>query len=341
MESRRNNIDDALLAKHLDGATTEQESAEVRSWIAESAKNRAVYDQFKKIWFKSQTAAGTSDLSFDKNAAFQKVLDRIEKQQDSEELTVPQKSAKSFSLVYYFARIAAVLFLGIAIYLIYLNLVPSDAELQLRATNESTETVLADSSVINLNAGGEIKYAENFMDNRRLSLSGEAFFEVKKHSDKSFIVQTNDLDVTVLGTSFYVKAFENDSIIEVGVKTGSVQVAQRNGEKSIILEANEMTKYNSTSREFSQAEKYDSNTLFWKTAVLEFNGQPLDQVLSTLSSVYDVQIAFQESALENCHFTGRFKDAAIEEILEQLQMSFNIEVLMNDEIVITGNACEQ
>jgi len=80
--------------------------------------------------------------------------------------------------------------------------------------------------------------------------------------------------------------------------------------------------------------------LYWLTGVLEFNEQPLDQVLSTLSKVYETKIVFNRSSLESCNFTGRFKNAELEEIIEQLKISFAIEVAVGEQITITGQACK-
>ncbi|MBK6265508.1 DUF4974 domain-containing protein [Marivirga sp. S37H4] len=339
MESPRNNIDDSLLAKYLDGSTTEQENAEVESWIAESSENRQLFDQFKEIWFKSQAAKYNPAINFDKKAAFRNVLDRINEGSDSEEQN--QKLGKTFTLPSWFARVAAILIIGVCVYLIYQNFQPSDSEVLLTATNENTEIVLPDSSIINLNAGSQIKYSGDFTENRSLSLSGEAFFEVEKVKNQTFVVEANGLEVKVLGTSFYVIAHENDIFIEVGVKTGTVEVVQKSGKKSVVLEANEMAKYNKATQSFSLTEKYNNNKLFWKTAVLEFNGQPLDQVLSSLEKAYGKEIIFQQSELENCHFTGRFKNASLEEIIAQLQLSFNIEATMGEKVIISGKACEE
>lgn len=340
MENPRNNIDDLLLAKYLDGSSTELESIEVESWIASSNENRKEYDLFKNIWIKSQGVEFNSEIVFDKKAAFQRVLTRIEKDSDVENPI--QKSPKSFAISNLIARMAAVLLIGIVTYFAYQYFLPTKVEeVQITATSGNMEILLPDSSVIYLHSEGNVKYAENFIDNRILTLSGEAFFEVNKQMNTPFIVRANGLEVKVLGTSFYIIAIENDSLFEVGVKTGKVEVAQLSDKKSIILVANEMMKYNKIKHTFSQTEVYNPNKLFWKTAVLEFNDQPLDQVLSTLSQVYDTEIIFQKSELENCNFTGRFKNAGLEEILNQLQASINIEVTMNEKVLITGKACHE
>lgn len=338
MEIPQNNIDDTLLAKYLDGSSSKQERTTVELWLAESSENRQLFEDFKNIWFKSQGVEFNSEISFDKKAAFQNVISRIENSSNSEKPI--QKSAKTFTLYTFFARVAAVLVIGIATYFVYQNFSSSNSKILVSANNETTEILMPDSSVINLAVAGEIKYAKDFVNKRTLSLTGEAFFEVKNQNNNSFIVITNEIEVKVLGTSFYIQANEKDSLIEVGVKTGRVEVTQKSGKQSIILNANEMVQYNKNNHSFSQLENYSNNKLYWKTAVLEFNEQPLDQVLSTLGEVFDKEIVFEKSALENCKFTGRFKNANLEEILNQLQFSFNIEVNLREKVIITGKACD-
>lgn len=232
MESLKNNIEDSILAKYLDGSATEQESAEVELWIAEASENQQVFDHFKQIWTQSQAVAFNGEISFDKKAAFGNVLTRIENNIGNGEQR--QKPGKLITLPSFFVRVAAVLAIGIATYFVFRNYLPSNSEVLLTATNESIEILLPDSSIINLNVDGEIKYSKNFTEDRKISLTGEAFFEVKKQKNKSFIVHADDLEIKVLGTSFYIIALENDSLIEVGVKTGTVQVAQISGKESIL-----------------------------------------------------------------------------------------------------------
>ncbi len=338
MDSPKRNIEDSLLAKYLDGSTSPSETAEVEAWLGESAENKAVFDHFKTIWMKSQAVAFDSEVKFDKKAAFENVMKRIE--QASEQPEIVQKPTKP-SIFTLLIRLAAFIIFGISCYFIYENYIKSEREIMISSITESKEILMPDSSLVSLNTAGEIKYAENFAQKRELTLRGEAFFEVKNQENQAFIVQAEDLEVSVLGTSFYIIAYENDSIVEVGVKTGSVEVDQRSGTKSVILKANEMLKYNKNDQSFNLSEKYSNNKLFWKTGVLEFNEKPLSEVFSTLSQVFSKEINYRQSELENCRFSGRFKDAGLEEILKQLQISFDFEMNMEEEINISGKPCEK
>jgi transmembrane sensor len=349
MNNLNNNIDDVLLAKYLDGSTSDEENTAVENWIELSKENKDVFNQFKTIWFQSQGLGVNTKLSFDKEKAFKNVLTRIDEEETVNQKTIKPKN-KIVKLTTNLARIAAVLIIGVSIYFIYQNYYSSEKDELLTDANTEQEFISSDSSfiilpensLINLNVGSEIKYAKNFTENRKVLLTGEAFFEVKKLEGKSFIVQSGDLQVKVLGTSFYINPQTNDSIIEVGVVTGKVEVRQNTHQKSVLLEANKKVRYNLKTKSFYQTELLDLNAIFWKTSVLEFNEKPLDQVLNALAINFKAQIDFQKDEFTNCIFTGRFQDATLTEILDQLQFNFGIKVTRNEvgRVSIKGKRCD-
>ncbi|GAA5033487.1 anti-sigma factor [Marivirga lumbricoides] len=338
MENPENNIDDALLAKYLDGSTSSQENEHIELWLAKSLENKKLFDQFKEIWFQSEAAKYNTDLDFNEKAAFKSVLSRIEEKDSSAQESI----AKSRSLLpSWFTRIAAILVIGIGIYFVYNNLQSSKSEVLVSAIKESTEITLPDSSVVNLNIQSKLVYNNDFKHNRNLSLSGEAFFEVEKKENLPFIIQAGKLEVKVVGTSFYIIARENDNFIEVGVKSGIVEVKEKASGELITLKKGESLTYNKNSQSFKRSESFSNNQLFWKTGVLEFDNQPLNQVFLALEKAYEKEIIYQETEVKNCIFTGRFKNATLKEIIDQLQISFNIEASMGEKVVIRGKGCEE
>jgi transmembrane sensor len=100
---------------------------------------------------------------------------------------------------------------------------------------------LPDGSTIRLNAGSQIKYKKDFnTDHRSLAMTGEAYFNVQ-NGNTPFVIQTNQGQVTVLGTSFNVRSREDG--FEVGVNEGIVKVS--NDSKSVILHKGQMIKVDS------------------------------------------------------------------------------------------------
>ena len=90
---------------------------------------------------------------------------------------------------------------------------------------EHKQVTLPDGTVVHLNAGTVMRYPTEFTSDIRLvEMEGEAFFNVMRDEGKPFIVRTRQADVKVLGTSFNVKAYQEDELMAVSVRTGKVEV---------------------------------------------------------------------------------------------------------------------
>src|SRR5690606_38032915 len=113
---------------------------------------------------------------------------------------------------------------------------------------------LSDGSSITLQPGSRLRYPEEFaVDRREVILSGEAFFDIAGNPARPFLVYANEIVTRVLGTSFSIKAYENDSDVTVKVVTGKVSVlpSKVSGERKgtgvpaegLILTPNQMAVY--------------------------------------------------------------------------------------------------
>ena len=97
-------------------------------------------------------------------------------------------------------------------------------------------TRLPDGSVVMLNSGSQISFPEQFKgDSREISLTGEAFFEVEHNPEIPFIVSMNGDKVRVLGTSFNIRSYPEDSVVQVSVATGRVSYSIPSGESVMLL----------------------------------------------------------------------------------------------------------
>ena len=120
------------------------------------------------------------------------------------------------------------------------------ATIQTVSTLAETRTVhLPDGTSVTLNHYSSLSYPERFKsDNREVELSGEAYFEVSKDPKHPFIVQTETIDVQVLGTHFNVDAYQNNPDVKTTLLTGSVAVSNKSKSVRMILKPNEIAIYN-------------------------------------------------------------------------------------------------
>ena len=144
----------------------------------------------------------------------------------------------------YFLRWSAVaalciLFVGFAY--LYWPLFPSTEMIAIQNVNDSEVlvTTLEDGSVVFLSGNSTLTYPRIFTsDHRRVSLEGEAFFEVNSESARSFIIETELITVEVMGTSFRIRA-QDERSFELTVKSGVVKVTLNNEEQEVFVEAGE------------------------------------------------------------------------------------------------------
>ncbi len=155
---------------------------------------------------------------------------------------------------------------------------------------EKSRVILPDGSIVHLNAESSISYSENFSADRNLDLVGEAFFEVTKDSLKPFVVHTQNLSTTALGTSFNIQAYPDLGKVQISLATGKVLIKDSLTEKQIIMNPKESTSH-INGQPLLRKEQVDINEiLLWKEGILHFDKTPFPEVLKTLERWYGTHI---------------------------------------------------
>lgn len=163
---------------------------------------------------------------------------------------------------------------------------------------------LADGTRVWLNSGSEIRFPVTFGgDERRVFLRGEAFFDVARDRGKPFVVSLSRGDITVYGTRFNVNDYEESDLSTVLVE-GSIGFQVPGGEV-VRLEPSDRLVYESATGVIS-VEKVDTLLYTaWVDKMFIFNGQPLGEIMTTLSRWYDFNISFAEEDIKHIRLSGR------------------------------------
>lgn len=194
---------------------------------------------------------------------------------------------------------------------------------------------LSDSSKVWLNPGSRLLYPEKFSGKeRKVQLTGEAFFDIKHDAGHPFVVRGGDLITTVLGTSFLFKT-NAASYPEVTVLTGKVAVAKISRQKDrVILTAAQSVVLNKKDRLIKEINGNDNTLQRWQNTSLTFNNVPFAQVIQTLDKRFGVQMFCKDEKINGYQLNADFTNQNLPDILEMLGQSLNISYDMVDDSVI-------
>ena len=197
---------------------------------------------------------------------------------------------------------------------------------------------LPDGTIVHLNAKSSLTYSQDFgRTDRTVELSGEGFFEVKKDTEKKFIVGTGYMDVTVLGTKFNVYAYENKDLVEMSLVEGSVNITtELPPYRSINVKPNEKVTYNKITGELKHEQTSNKIETAWMNKELVFRSEALKNVFDCLSRKFAVTFNVDDERLLNDIYTGTFEDENIESIMRVLKIHYNFEY-KNEDNMITIN----
>jgi ferric-dicitrate binding protein FerR (iron transport regulator) len=203
---------------------------------------------------------------------------------------------------------------------------PEQVEVQLLATTDQPQDFwLPDSTHVFLNKNSRLSFDRNWKVNQRnVSLEGEAFFEVVRDTKRPFRVKTGSAVTEVLGTSFNVKAYEVDEVVEVKVATG--KVALKAGKQEIILVPGDKGTFEKTSAELKQAPNEDMGFMSWGTKRMVFDNSRMEIVAQTLKTFYNVEIEFAAPQIADCHFTGIYDQPDLDSLLSILSATTGLTV---------------
>jgi transmembrane sensor len=199
---------------------------------------------------------------------------------------------------------------------------------------------LPDGSQVKLNSGSRLITPEVFHEDiRKVFLEGEAFFEIAEDSSWPFVVETMDMGVQVLGTSFNVRSYPDEGNVSVAVLTGKVMVSDRsdnNLENQIVLLPKEMLDYSVEEKRFIEKRQFDPGlVLGWKDQQLVFRDEKIKNILTTLSRWYDVEFDITSILDQEREFTVNFNNPTLKEVMESISYSFQFDYrITKDKIFI-------
>ena len=250
-----------LIAKKLSGELSAEEEEQFSHWIKQSPENEKIFKEAEKIW--NVSAELKKDYTPDTEKAWGKLKGEIESiGLYSKVIPLPRKNWLKIA-----AAILMLTVLGFTLKYLFSGNQTQPQNLQyveVSTTDSINIFYLPDSSKIFLNKNSSISFVENFADTARITyLIGEAYFEVTKNT-KSFIVYAGGTQVRVMGTSFNIKANEDDENLEVIVVEGKVAFKQQgiSNDSAITIEPSDKITFDKNRKEYEKGKSTEKD-LWW------------------------------------------------------------------------------
>jgi transmembrane sensor len=299
-----NNMDD-ILAKKLAHETTAEEETIVQNWLKTSPENQVYFEDFQWLWAQTHGAKILKPVNTE--GALRKLHTRMEA---ASTLKVVKSKTKFFNLSF-IMKTAAVLCIAFGI---YSQFIKTDAPQTFATVAKPKTDTLMDGSIVTLNKKSSLVLAERFNKReRRMTLTGEAYFEVAHDATRPFVVDVQDLEVKAIGTAFNIDNTTDAGIVSILVTNGKVQVASRVETKFAVKGENAI--YDLKTGHILIETKQNDNKLAYKTHQFHFDETPLGLVVLELSKAYNVSIILKNKQLEQCPVVVNFDNKSVEEVL--------------------------
>ncbi len=307
-----------ILGKKLSGLINRDDSKKLERWMEYSSDNKKGYHAIKEFW---------DHVSYDREELDPKSKIKLLKYR----IKQADKLA-SFKRTNLWWKVAASVLLVCSICTFSLLIVnKGKASITLSTQlGQRSEAVLSDGTKVWLNAGTKL-YVEDFNNReRKVRLTGEAYFKVASNKYKPFKVLTKGVEVEVIGTEFNVSAYDQDETFKTSLVEGVVDVSVvsnkarkyrlKPGQSAIIDKNNYKVKL------IKSTQEYGGN---WRNGVLSFKNASFEKLVTIIQRYYNVEIQYSKEEFKDFHFTGKLDNVELYQVFEFINYTAPIKYEIN------------
>ncbi len=207
------------------------------------------------------------------------------------------------------------------------------------AIDPSNKVILADGTIVWLKDNASLGHSKLSPGNREVTLSGEALFEVARDREHPFVIHCGRYDVSVLGTSFNIKA--SDDVVELTVLTGTVKLSSTRTDKSVIVNPREHVIFSDSAINRSATPDESITSVIANTQYdMHFEDTRMEEVVKRVESKFDVHVVLESDDIGNCMISADFTDQSLPLTLAMISEALGFQYEINEgEVMITGTGC--
>lgn len=310
----------SLIIKFFAGEITDSELIRLKSWLELDPENRRIFDEENELW--QEASIQTKFENYKNDSVWLSI---------SSKLGLGKSRVKSVTLLRnnYFriliaaACIACLLAIGgISLWFVSRNsfhqMIAGSTIVETKE-GEKARIILSDSSEVILNSDSRVQYVGDYnLADRRVKLSGEAFFDISTNPEKPFVVQLDHMSISATGTRFNVFSFKNENRVEATLEEGAIRVSVKGKEPINVRSGQQVVYFVNTGAVLVLDVNTDTYTS-WKENMLRFNDTPLEEALRRIGRKYNVTFEVTNRDLLELKYTATFIDESVEEVMQMLK----------------------
>lgn len=293
-----------IIAYYLEHDVSERNRDRVLERIADTMDDKDVNESLGSLWAQSDSASmDEREIS----AAYERLR-----------ITNGEKKKSKYLKLFTWQRIAAVIIPLVMLVVFGKLYVQMSDELKASqvvamlhehtVSDECKTIALADGTQVRLNQSSVLLYPEKFVGKeRKVFLTGEAFFDIKHDGRHSFHVSTPYFDITDLGTSFSVSSYATDVEVSTTLKTGKIELKIVGEDKVYSMKPNDQLVYNVKTKAVDLRQVTDEDDgLSWRNKQISLDDVTLAEAARIMGDVYGVKFVFRSSRHRNTKITVHF-----------------------------------
>lgn len=303
-----------IICRYLAGETTEQENRMLSGWIEESEENRRFFYDTKAMWNAGQAYRENDDL-----ASFSKFMSGVNRRIE----TVSRKKRNRI-----IAALSATVGIAASI-LLAVFLTPSQTSVQVleepyftyENTSGTARTItLEDGTEVWMKDGSTLSIKRKFSENERdVTLTGKAYFDVVKNDSAPFRVHTGNLTVRVLGTAFCVETDGSTGNTDVILERGAVRLQSPEGHDLAMLMPDQKAEYDSATKAIQISSVDAANIVLLEYNLVSMTDATLYQIISRIEDDFNVRLSGSFDGLDRKYTFSYLRTNTIDEVLKIME----------------------
>lgn len=312
------NINQNIIEKYLAGKASDLEKQQIRDWLATDEGQRYL----KHLMMRESELETYGDYDLDHAIPVEKMKQRFM-------YSIEKKHTWKNRWIVAAVLVPFVLMAGfVSLVLQRISIFPSKEYITVSSTcGEQIRVVLQDGTVVMMNSSSQLRYPKVFgLFSREVELRGEAYFDVEKDTKRPFLLKAQGVTVRVTGTQFNAKAYPEDSLIQVYLVEGGVQLLKENL-ATYTLFPGQYASYNKLDNKCSISMPSPLSAeavISWKEGKLSFRSVALGEILKVLERKFNVTFVTERPDLLQVRFSLSVSELGIEAILNEMEHVSNI-----------------